>query len=188
LGGVFIDVGAHVGKYTVLVSKIVGPDGMVIALEPNPENFKALKRNIKLNNLRNVVAYNVAASNKTGPLKFFAGDDSACFSVENRYSRGTVTVKAQLLDEIVNELNLNRVDLVKIDVEGGEYEVLLGLEETLRIFRPKVILEVWMENIDRVAAFFDRLGYNIKALSEVSEFNIGTPDYDWCIDVLCSPQ
>ena len=183
-GGVFIDVGAHVGKYTVLVSKIVGPKGTVIAVEPNPENFKAIKRNIKLNNLSNVVAYNVAAADKTGPLKLFTGDTSACYSVEDRYDKNIVTVQAQKLDEIVNELDHNRVDLVKIDVEGGEYEVLLGLEKTLQIFGPKVIVEVWMKNIDKVANFFDRLGYSIKALSDVSEYDVDTPDYNWCIDVL----
>lgn len=187
-GGVFIDVGAHVGKYTVLVSKNVGPNGRVIAVEPHPENFKTLKRNIKLNNLSNVVAYNVAASNKSGNLKFFAGDNSASFSEINYYKKSIVTVQAQLLDEIVNALDLNRVDLVKIDVEGGEYEVLLGLEDTLRNFSPKVIVEVWMNNMDRVTAFFNRLGYNIRAISEGGEYNIGSPDYNWFVDVLASPN
>ena len=69
-GGVFLDVGAHVGKYTVMVSKIVGSTGLVVAVEPHPENFRVLKRNIKLNNLKNVVAYNLAAWNKICTLSF----------------------------------------------------------------------------------------------------------------------
>lgn len=63
-GDVFIDVGAHIGKYTILVAKIVGKEGLVIAIEPNPENYETLLENIKLNNLKNVIAVNIAAWNK----------------------------------------------------------------------------------------------------------------------------
>jgi len=187
-GGVFLDVGAHVGKYSVIASKIVGPEGLVVAVEPHPENFRLLKRNIKLNNLKDVVAYNWAAWNKTCTLRFSVGDSSAAFNVEKHYNRGSIIVQAKPLDEIISKLNYNGVNLVKIDAEGAEYEVLLGLKETLRNFGPKVIVEVWMNNIDRVKAFFNNLGYNIRAISEGLEFNVGSPDYTWCVDVLCSPN
>jgi FkbM family methyltransferase len=186
-GGVFLDVGAHVGKYSVAASKIVGSEGLVVAMEPSPENFRVLKQNIKLNDLKNVVPYNLAAWNEDCTLTFFAGDSSAAFSVEKCYDRIPMIVQAIPLDAIVSKLNCNRVDLVKIDVEGAEYEVLLGLEDILRNFSPKVIVEVWMKNMDRVVAFFNNLGYTVN-LSEGSEFNIGSPNYTWYVDVLASPN
>lgn len=187
-GGVFLDVGAHVGKYSIALSKIVGPHGLVAAIEPHPENFRVLKQNIKLNDLKNVVPYNLAAWNEECTLTFFAGDSSAAFSAEKYNYRRSMIVQAIPLDAIVRKLNCNRVDLVKIDVEGAEYEVLLGLENTLRNFSPNVIVEVWKKNADKVATFFNNLGYNVRTISEGGEYNIGSPNYNWFVDVLATPK
>lgn len=72
-GEVFVDIGSHVGKYAIATSKIVGDKGFVVAIEPHPSNFAALKKNIKLNNLKNMVAFNLAAWDKQCMLRFFIG-------------------------------------------------------------------------------------------------------------------
>ncbi|MHA1664402.1 MAG: FkbM family methyltransferase [Candidatus Njordarchaeales archaeon] len=68
-GDVFVDVGAHIGKYTVPVAKIVGENGLVIAVEPHPENYRTLVKNIRLNDLKNVLALNIAAWSEECKLK-----------------------------------------------------------------------------------------------------------------------
>lgn len=62
---VFVDIGSHVGKYAIPTAKAVGEEGLVVAIEPHPENFKALQKNVKLNNLQNLVAVNLGAWNRS---------------------------------------------------------------------------------------------------------------------------
>lgn len=72
---VFIDIGAHIGKYTLPIAKIVGVQGKVIAIEPDPDNFEALLEGIKMNKLTNIVALNVAAYDKQCELPFLCRYD-----------------------------------------------------------------------------------------------------------------
>lgn len=162
-GEVFLDVGSHMGKYCVATSKIVGDEGLVVAIEPLPANFLALQRNMKRNNLGNMVAFNLAAWAKHCRLKLFVGSNSATSNVNrHNYACGSVEVQAETMDELlINDLNLGRVDWIKIDVEGAEYEVLLGLEETLSRFKPKLIIEVWSKNMGKTKNLLNRHGYSL---------------------------
>jgi len=141
-GDVFLDVGAHIGKYTIPAAKRVGRNGLVIAIEPHPENYKTLTENIKLNDLNNVIALNIAAWKEEGILKLFIGDTHGRHSVKRCLGLGYVEVRAKALDEVIDQLKVRRVNLIKIDVEGAELEVLKGLARTLEKYRPTVIVEV----------------------------------------------
>jgi hypothetical protein len=81
-GETLIDVGAHIGKYALQVAKVVGERGLVIAVEPDRENFKALVLNAKLNNLKNVIALNIAAWSRDEMLRLFRAGDSGHHSVK----------------------------------------------------------------------------------------------------------
>lgn len=140
---VFVDIGSHVGKYAIATAKAVGEEGLVVAIEPHPETFKALQVNVKLNHLQNLLPLNLAAWNRSCRLKFYVGASSSEFSVDRTCYGNSVDVQAKHMDELlVHDLKLRRVDWIKIDVEKAEVEVLQGLEETLSRFKPKLIVEV----------------------------------------------
>lgn len=135
-GDVVVDVGAHIGRYTILGSKLVGPNGKVIAIEAEPNSFQMLNRNIRLNRLTNVIPLNCAAYSEETRLKLY--EPSADVSVYNtvmpkragsdsRY----VEVQASTLDSILDSVDIGNVNWIKIDVEGAELEVLKGAANTL---------------------------------------------------------
>jgi len=164
-GDVFLDVGAHVGKYALQVAKIVGEKGAVIAVEPMPENYDALVRGVELNGLRNVIPLNIAAWNRECDVKLFIGDVGGHNSLKYDMGLGHVEVKAKPLDAVLEELGVNRVDWIKIDVEGAEYEALQGLEKTLKENGSKLIVEVKDENKNKVLDFMEGLNYAVHQIN-----------------------
>lgn len=142
-GGTVVDVGAHMGRYTIIGSKRVGPAGKVIAIEAHPDNFRLLNYNIKLNNLSNVVAVNSAAYSRKTPLKLYLPDEDQGFTMHHslmgnylstKYSNATqkyVLVQADTLDSLLSGAGVQSVNWIKIDVEGAELEVLKGALDIL---------------------------------------------------------
>jgi len=129
-GDIVIDVGAHVGTFTVNAAKLVGDKGLVVAIEPEPSNLALLQRNIDSQNLNNVKVIRKAVWDKAAKLWLYlskhSGLHSLCYASGDR-----VEVEAESLDNIVSKLGLSQVDFVKIDVEGAEIEVLKGAERIL---------------------------------------------------------
>ncbi len=139
-GNVVVDVGAHVGRYSILGSKLVGMTGKVIAVEAHPDNFQLLKRNLQLNKSGNVIALNCAAysEDETHLRLFLAGEDkgNTIYNtlMESRHATEKfVTVHAFKLDSIVQHAGIqaHEINWIKIDVEGAEYEVLKGAQNIL---------------------------------------------------------
>jgi FkbM family methyltransferase len=118
-GDVVVDVGAHTGLYTITSSNCVGPNGKVIAIEAHPHNFKILNRNIKSNNLTNVMPFNYIAYSKEMEMVF----------VEYLYK--TVAVRINALDNLLQHNGINEVNWMKVDVEEPELEVLKGAHNVL---------------------------------------------------------
>jgi len=164
---VFIDVGAHIGKYTVMVGKSL-MRGLVIALEPDIENFLFLLKNIKLNRLTNVLLYPIAAYNKKRYIKLYLRKGFKGRSSVKRASDWYTTVPALPLDYIVHMLRLNKVDWIKIDIEGAEVEVLEGALNILKKYRPKLIIEVSTENTRNVFSLLFKYGYRFRILERRS--------------------
>lgn len=86
-------------------------------------------------------------------------------SLKKDLNIGYIEVKAEALDNVLNELALNKLDWVKIDVEGAEFEVLKGLENSLKKC-PKVIIEVMSENFNKVVEFMEKLGYSVDLIED----------------------
>jgi FkbM family methyltransferase len=134
-GMVVIDVGAHVGYYTLLAARQVGARGKVYAFEPEPANFSLLQQNVALNGYGNVVATKSAVSNRVGPATLFLTSlDSGRHSTHHHGlpGDGTVAVAATTLDAFLQAEGWPAVDLIKVDVEGAELDVLEGMEQLLR--------------------------------------------------------
>jgi FkbM family methyltransferase len=140
-GDTVIDVGANVGRYTILSSKIVGSRGRVIAIEPDPNAFHLLKKNIELNKCANVTAINCAAySEDLESLRLFCPLRDCGTSIYNTVmeertsTEKFIDVPAAKLDSIVQQdiaLFEHKINWIKIDVEGAEFEVLKGAEKIL---------------------------------------------------------
>lgn len=137
-GGVFVDVGANVGTYTVRASQVVGPRGRVIAIEAHPFTFGFLQRTIAMNGCTNVTALNTAV-----------GDDSR--TARMKYARlnpgethvgadGDTEIKMSSLDDCMAELGIAAIDYLKIDVEGYELFVLQGARRIIAA-SPAVIVQ-----------------------------------------------
>jgi len=180
-GEVFIDVGAHVGKYALKVAK-ANPASLVIAIEPGKLQFNALIDGIRKNNLKNVIPLNIAAWDSAARLKlrvYSAIDTSTVVDEFDGFGRliRIENVEARPLDDVVKELGLGRVDWVKIDVEGAELHVLRGFRSGIARFRPRIIIEVKEFNREGVFNFFREVNYECKHIpeDESSEYYICTP-------------
>ncbi|MFI4975596.1 MAG: FkbM family methyltransferase [Caulobacterales bacterium] len=133
-GDVFVDLGAHIGYYTLLASKLVGSEGAVVAVEALPSNFAMLQENVSQNAAGNVRAVNCAVSDRRGDLTIFSGAfrNTGTATTIELPGRAVVGRVASLpLDEILTGDERARVALIKIDIEGRELQVLQRLLETL---------------------------------------------------------
>lgn len=126
-----IDIGAHIGYFTRLFSRLAGSGGFVYALEADPENFSLLKKNTK--RLKNVVLLPVAVSDKTGSINFYRSEKTGCHSTikDTAQHKETITVTSSDLDRILDERAVQKVDVIKMDIEGGELNALKGMQKTL---------------------------------------------------------
>jgi FkbM family methyltransferase len=143
-GDTVVDIGAHMGRYTITSSKSVGGSGRVIAVEAHPYNFGILQHNIRLNKLKNVNAVNWAVYSKRARLKLYLPDEYLGYTMHHslmtnyltsKYSkeieRRFIEVEADTLDNLLKTRGIDEVNWIKIDVEGAEYEVLRGAREIL---------------------------------------------------------
>ena len=165
--GIFIDVGAHIGRYTVLAAKRLGSRGKVLAFEPNPETFKALQQNVKLNSLDNVVLFNLALGDRNTTMDLYIDtvNDGATSLL---WGDGpAVTVPVRRLDDILAEQNIDprEVFLIKVDVEGAEPLVFKGAERLLREGSPTIIFEALTEEkLRECKSILKKLGYVVEPI------------------------
>ena len=165
-----IDIGAHIGMYTVLAAEKVGNTGKVIAIEPELKNYKQLIENIDLNGFKNIISQNIALADYEGSGKLYFGSFSESHSLifpEDKNSYIEVPVKT--LDNLLEELNLRKVDIIKIDAEGAEVPILKGAEKTLKA-NPncKVIVASYHypSQIKEVSQFLNDRGFKTKVYKE----------------------
>ena len=150
-GEVIIDVGANIGGTTLNFAKIVGPRGKVYSFEPDPINYKTIKTNVNLNTFENIVLNNLGLGNVAGSFKIFTVDENNKGMnriVGNKFSgddyRG---IRVITLDAYFKENDIQSVDLIKIDVEGFEFNVLKGAIEVVKKFHPKFFIELDDSNL-----------------------------------------
>jgi FkbM family methyltransferase len=138
-----IDIGANIGYFTVLFSKIVGENGKVYAFEPTNEYYNVLNSNLKANNISNCVPFQIGLSDKEEHLNIFLGQHSATIHepIKNSTTKEE-TINLTSLDKFVLENKIEKIDFIKIDVDGHEPKILEGATKTLERFKPIILLEV----------------------------------------------
>ena len=139
-GMVAIDIGANIGCHALTMARLVGPNGAVLAFEPQRIVYQNLCANIALNALGNVHAVNMGAGDGTGTaavpnIDYAAGGNFGGVALNG--TKGTETVQILAIDSVP----LESCHLIKIDVEGMEYDVLLGAKETIAQHRPALYIE-----------------------------------------------
>ena len=129
-GGTFLDVGAHVGYFSLMAAEQVGPSGQVYAVEPNPASFTVLQRHIVANRISHVSVYMLGLADREGSTQLHVPD----VTVHRDYNATflpragwkSIDVAIRRLDDCLDAWNVRRIDLMKIDVEGSEPRVLAG--------------------------------------------------------------
>ena len=167
-----LDVGGNIGYYTMLESQIVGDEGKVIAIEPSPPNYERLKHNLGIQNSSNVTSYNFAAGDKDGEVNFLVYKESnGSFTIpdgeETSLPGDLIKVPAKRLDTFLDEISLDKVDFVRMDVEGYEYHIIQGMEKIIEKFKPMFQIEVHstllgLENTKKFLKEFQNAGYEAK--------------------------
>jgi FkbM family methyltransferase len=174
-GNCAFDVGANIGGISIAMSRIVGLKGLVYSFEANPFLLPRLKRDLDANGATNVKVINKAVWSKSGELLPFYCDDSyyaSASSLINRQQSTTeVFVETITIDDFCAEQRITP-DLIKIDVEGAEYNVLQGAKYILEKYQPVVILEYssCSESDDpiKLLSKFDYVFYDVNLYSEVN--------------------
>jgi FkbM family methyltransferase len=145
-GATVADIGAHIGQFTLLGAHRAGPDGLVLSFEPNPENRARLIKNLDRNALANVRVLDYAVSDHRGSATLQIPQVEHSSGEGSLHARGPVqkeyAIETRPLDGVIEELHIERIDVIKVDVEGLEAEVFRGGAQTLRKSHPTIVFEV----------------------------------------------
>ena len=171
-GFVAFDIGANIGIQSIRMSQCVGQTGKVYSFEPLGHLQKKFKQNIALNNCENIKLFPWALSDKEATLTMNINENEwnqGTFSLNWTNSLGTPEqIIVKIADDIEELQNIERLDLIKIDVEGFEYQVLRGLKAVLQKYKPRIIFEYdknyWLNTGQKLTdciAFLRELNYTI---------------------------
>ena len=148
---VIVDIGAHIGYYSRIFSKLAKEKkgGTVYAFEPDPDNYKLLSFNLK--KIKNVKIFNEALSDKTGSISFYKSNNTGCHSIVAQNSpKEVLTVPTQTLDKFVQTNKVAKIDLIKIDVEGGEPAVFDGCKNIFKQSSLMIVMEFTPDNFQKL--------------------------------------
>ncbi len=143
-GDTVYDIGANIGYVSLSLAKSVGPSGRVIAFEPIPKNADDFRENIKINHITNVRLLEFAASDQSGEAVVRIADNLATASLvwhRKNPSATQLTIKTVQIDQLVEAGELSYPRFVKIDVEGAEGNVLMGMRQTVAAAMPVLFIE-----------------------------------------------
>lgn len=153
-GDCFIDIGAHIGYFSLLAASLVGPSGKILAIEPEEFNYRNLKANIQLNDFSTIQHLNKALGSDKHQGQFFVNSDNDGghalwdvglhpFNVKSEINKVVKTVEVATLDSILEGEKLRERTVIKIDTEGSEFHILKGSMETITRFQvPYIICEI----------------------------------------------
>ncbi len=170
-----LDVGAHIGYYSLIMSKLVGDSGKVYAFEPESKNFELLKQNIKVNLIKNITPIKKAVVDVNGKLKVYRSETSQAdhrVYLQKDSKRKTEAVEAIFLDGYFGVKE--KIDFVKIDVQGVEPQVIIGMSEIIKLNKDiKIFIEFWPEGLklagfeaDKLLSLLEGFGFHFYDIDE----------------------
>ncbi|MFY7666610.1 FkbM family methyltransferase [Flavobacterium sp.] len=172
-GDYFLDIGANIGLFSLFAAEKVGTSGKVIAFEPAPDTFQKLTENIQINNFTNVELHNLGVSDQVSKIPFFVSQNgydawNSFGKLTNKSQTISTEVEVKPLDSLLQETDISKIKLVKIDVEGWEKFVLQGGEHFFKTQQPIVMMEFTESTCFEV-------GYMVQELYDIME----TYGYRW---------
>lgn len=166
-GMVVVDIGANIGYFPLVESKLVGNEGKIIAIEPFPDSYNLLKDNIKLNNASNFICKNLAISDQNGKAIMYSFDMANWNSLlhGNRNFSSSFEVQTSTLDTLLE--TETKIDAIRMDIEGYECNIIDGMKNTLMKHKPLLIVELHggLVSSDEIATYLKKLqniGFDIK--------------------------
>lgn len=149
-GDIIIDAGANIGGFTIQAAQKTGPGGMVYAIEPDEQNIETLKRNIEHNKLNNIIIVPHALWSERCTKEFYISNrpgEHTLMNYDNElFSEGKkVTIQCDTLDNMMKNLDVERVNYLKMDIEGAEIEALKGAKNLLSNYSPNLLIEALHE-------------------------------------------
>jgi FkbM family methyltransferase len=172
------DIGGYIGLLTMVFAKAAGPTGQVIVFEPNEENCSKIEGHIQLNQVHNVklLRLGIGDTKKENQTLIVRRNDSATGSMEDKIQSQIIgegnfkqlQINVDTLDGAIDTHSLPKPDFIKIDIEGMEYQALLGMSQTIHNYSPQFYIEIHgadelskRENIRRIAELFQSRGYSM---------------------------
>jgi FkbM family methyltransferase len=190
---VVVDMGANQGEFTVILAAAV-PQGTVIAFEPLADIRADLEYNIALNQFSNVLVFPCGVSDKAGELPIFTSEDTTrqqslheglgtLYQTDYR-SKQIGIIPLRRFDDVIKEINVSRIDIIKIDIEGAELYALKGALDSIKTYQPKYILvELSKENsgaagyeVREILDLLANVGYRWHKLSKHGKLENATFD------------
>ncbi|MDX1348779.1 MAG: FkbM family methyltransferase [Putridiphycobacter sp.] len=160
-GDTFVDAGANIGFLSLLAAEIVGPTGNVHAFEPYPATVEILEQNKALNNYSQIEIHSFALGNESGQQTIFTENENrGGASIVNHSDGNGLMINVERLDTV--EIN-SKVNVLKIDVEGYEFEVLKGAEQIIKTDRPYLIVEYSVDRNNTISS--DKLFHWLQTLA-----------------------
>lgn len=166
-GSIVFDVGAHVGCFSLKTVRKVGEKGLIIAIEPHPISYKLLMLNLRLNRITNVIPIRVAISDRDGIGLLYLANVPREHSTVLHKSARTIPILLMSLKSLVERLSskgirVQKVDLVKIDVEGSELDVVRGICDLKNTFKRLVIAAYHTnDEANKLASYLMSQGYKV---------------------------
>lgn len=165
-GDTVLDIGAHTGYYTVLSSLLAGPAGQVYAFEPRPLNFRLLTRHVERNKLDNVTLFESAVGQAPGKARF---DDRTGTGTGSLSDDGSLVVDVVVIDDLYDTGQITPPQVLKIDVEGGEEDVLAGARRTINTCKPWIVLSTHGAEIHRrCMRYLQESGYVCRPICSIN--------------------
>lgn len=141
-GWTVVDVGANIGYHALLASRLVGPQGRVFAFEPTPSTYQALLENLALNDAHNVIARQIALCDFCGSVSVIEQEEAGYNHIGMGSEPGHHQVPSLTLDRFVDEQKIERIDMIKADIEGAEAKFLQGARAAIERFHPIIAIEL----------------------------------------------
>jgi FkbM family methyltransferase len=190
-GQTVFDVGAFTGLFTMFFARAVGKNGKVVAFEPNPSLCNKIKENLLLNNFGNVEVKQVALGrDRKKEILAFPSMIPGVGSIEEhektrilrQKGAKTIEVKVDTIDNLIAAKKISLPDFIKIDVQGAELDVLIGTRNTIKMCKPKILVEVhsipyvnWrIKNVQRIVEFLMENGYSLYHVESGRNINSST--------------
>tara|TARA_B100000315_G_scaffold260205_1_gene319959 strand:+ start:3778 stop:4566 length:789 start_codon:yes stop_codon:yes gene_type:complete len=183
---IFVDMGAHIGLYTIPAAMAMKKSGIVVAFEPGQKNFHFLLKHIEYNKIINIQAYDYLIGDINAEVEFWEDLDRPnamnAKIIYKKPERFFKVIKKQVIFDDFCQKHRIEPDIIKIDVKGGELSVFKGSEKTIRLVRPVIFLSVHpgrMEHIgdsvEELNELIDFIGYNVfdASMRPVNELKFG---------------